>query len=383
MNKRKIAVITGARADYGRMKSVLDAIKKHSELELCLIVTGIHLVPELGDTQKYIEEDGFKINEKVPMYTYEGDDGVVMAKSFAKCVEGMADSFKKIKPDICLVTVDRVESLATAISAAFMNIPIAHIQGGEVTGTIDESIRHAITKMSHIHFPANEDAANRIIKMGEDVRYVFMVGCPYMDIIHNLDYDSKENLVKEFNLNLSKPLVIFVQHPVTTEDEESANNFLNTLEAIKKFNVNTVIIYPNIDAGGKRIIEKIKEQKIKYYSGLPFRKYLSLMKIADIMIGNSSSGIREAPSFKLPAVNIGTRQQGRLKAFNVIDVGYSIEEITKGIEKALYDQKFKKQLQTCKNPYDPFEDGKSGEKITNILATINLEKLSIQKKITY
>lgn len=383
MDKRKIVVITGARADYGRMKSVLDAIKKHPKLELSLVVTGMHLLPELGNTQKYIEEDGFEINAKVPMYSDEEDDGAAMAKSLAKCVEGMVDSFKSIRPDICLVTVDRVESLATVIPAAFMNIPIAHIQGGEVTGTIDESIRHAVTKMSHIHFPANQDAADRIIKMGEDPRYVFMVGCPYLDIIHNLHYDTRDELVKQFNLDASKPLVLFVQHPVTTEAEESANNFLNTLAAIKKFDVETIMICPNIDAGGKRIIQKMEEQGIKYYQSLPFKDYLNLMNIADVMIGNSSSGIREAPTFKLPAVNVGTRQQGRLRACNVIDVGYDVESIAAGVEKALHDKEFRKQLENCKNPYDSFEDGKSGERIAKILSEIDLEKLPIQKKITY
>ncbi|MFC1674796.1 UDP-N-acetylglucosamine 2-epimerase [Candidatus Omnitrophota bacterium] len=383
MDKRKIVVITGARADYGRLKSVLDAIKKHPQLELSLVVTGMHLLPELGDTQQYIEEDGFEIDARVPMYFGKEDTGGAMAKSLARCVEGMVNALEDIRPDMCLASVDRVETLASVIPALFMNIPIAHIQGGEVTGTVDESIRHAVTKMSHIHFPSNQDAAERIIKMGEDPRYVFMSGCPNVDIIHSLKYDPKEKFIKEFKLDASKPLALFIQHPVTTEADESTYNFMNTLTAIRKFDLETIMICPNIDAGGKRIIDEINAQKIKYYPSLPFRKYLNLMAVADFMIGNSSSGIREAPSFNLPAVNVGTRQQGRLKAGNVIDVGYSIEEIARGIDKALYDKEFKKQLADCKNPYDPFGDGKSGERIVNILATIDLKSLSVQKRITY
>ncbi|MFH0831784.1 MAG: UDP-N-acetylglucosamine 2-epimerase [archaeon] len=383
MTKRKIAVLTGARADYGRIKSVLDAIKKHPKLDLSLIVTGMHLVPEMGNSYKLIEQDGFDIDAKVPMYSHAGDTGGAMVKDYAKCTSGMADALDRIKPDIFLISVDRVETLAGAVAGAFMNLPLAHIQGGEVTGTIDENIRHAVTKFSHVHFPANKDAADRIISMGENPKYVFTVGCPYFDIIHNLDYTSKEELVKQFGLNPNKPLALFVQHPVTTEEKDSARQFFNTFEALKKFDLETILLYPNIDAGGKRIIEEIKKSNAKHYMVLPFRTYLSLLKISDFMIGNSSSAIREAPTFKLPAVNIGTRQQGRQRSSNVINVGYETAEIVKGIEKVLYDKEFRENLNTCENPYDPFADGKGGERIANILADLDLKMLPIQKRMTY
>ena len=231
---RSITCMTGTRADYPRVKSVLREISSRPNLELKLIVTGMHLLKKFGYTIEEIEQDGFYIAEKINMYS-DDDSPYGMAKAAARCIDGIADALNKIKPDIFLITVDRVETLAAAQAAALMNIPIAHIQGGEVTGTIDESIRHAVTKLSHIHFPATSDAAERIIKMGEDPNNVHTVGCPYLDIIRTLKYRTKEELAVDYGFNPELPLIIFSQHPVTTEYGHALEQISTSIEALNKF----------------------------------------------------------------------------------------------------------------------------------------------------
>jgi GDP/UDP-N,N'-diacetylbacillosamine 2-epimerase (hydrolysing) len=379
--KRVIACMTATRADYPRVKSVLQEIENRSNLELKLIVTGMHLLKEFGSTIHEIEKDGFEIAERVEMYS--GDDSPYgMAKAAAKCSSGISDALNRIKPDIFLITVDRIETLAAVMSGAFMNLPIAHIQGGEVTGTIDESIRHAVTKMSHIHFPATADAAQRIIKMGETSESVHVVGCPYMDIIRNLDYKSSAELSKKYGFDISKPLVLFTQHPVTTEYGQGEKQVKLTIEALQQFqDIEIVALYSNADAGGRKIIEIMEAGKqFHVFPNIPNEDYLSLMKIAQVMIGNSSAGIREAPSFYLPVVNIGTRQNGRERAKNVIDVPHDIEKITKALNIALFDKMFKEKMKAITNPYG---NGYSAKHIVDILETIKLDLNLIQKRIAY
>ena len=379
--KRTIACMTGTRADYPRVKSVLQEICRRKNLELKLIVTGMHLVKEFGYTIKEIEKDGFRIHEKVPMYQND-DTPYGMAKAAARCSDGIADAVKRLRPDIFLLTVDRIETLATAMSVALMNIPIAHIQGGEVTGTIDESIRHAVTKMSHIHFTATKEAAERIIKMGEDPKNVHAVGCPYIDIIKSLEFKSKKELSVIYGFNAAKPLVLFTQHPVTTEYGMGARQMMITINALRKFpELEVVALYSNADAGGRYVIKTMKEMaNFHIFPNITDKDYLSLMKRAEFMIGNSSAGIREAPSFHLLVINIGSRQNGRLRAGNVIDVPHSENEIVKAIKKSLYDKKFRKKLAAVQNPYG---DGKSAKRIVDILENIKLSPELIQKRITY
>ena len=307
--KRLIACMTGTRADYPRVKSVLQEICCRRNLELKLIVTGMHLVREFGYTVREIEKDGFDITARIPMYT--GDDSLYgMAKAAARCANGIADAVNDIEPDIFLLTVDRVETLATAQSVALMNIPIAHIQGGEVTGTVDESIRHAVTKLSHIHFTATSNDAKRIMKMGENPRYIYSVGCPYIDIIKRTQYRTKEALSLDYGFDAKKPLVLFTQHPVTTEYGQGANQMLETIKALQNFaDLEIVAPYPNADAGGREIIDTMKRHShFHVFPNIKDTDYLSLMKNAAFMIGNSSAGIREAPSFRLPVINIGNRR---------------------------------------------------------------------------
>lgn len=376
---RKICVITERRADYSRLKPVLQKIKQDPMLELFIVASGAHLLSETGRTIDLIKQDGFSIDTNIQMFSEDkSDTGVEMSRALGRALIEITNALEKIKPDILLIGFDLGAHLAGAIAGAHMNIPVAHIQGGEITGTIDESIRHAITKFAHIHFPSTAKSAERIIKMGENPKYVFTVGCPAIDAICNTKFIPAHKLAEKFNINLSKPLILLIQHPVTTEVNEAENQIIKTLSAIKKINEQVILIHPNIDAGGRRILKIIKRTKIKRYKNLPSETFLSLMNITNVIVGNSSSGIREAPSFKLPAVNIGTRQQGREQANNVISVDYDEKEIYSAIKKVLYDKEFKEKLKDCKNPYG---DGKASERIVDILAKIKIKPEMLQKKI--
>lgn len=380
---KKIAVITGTRADYGIYYSVLKQIEKNPNLELQLIVCGMHLCPEFGMTVNEIEKDGFEISDRIETIL-ASDTGSSMAKSIGLTLINLTQSLERLKPDILVVLGDRGEMMAGAIAATHMNIPVAHIHGGEVTGTVDESIRHAITKLSNIHFPSTKDSKERIIKMGEKEENVFVVGAPGLDYIKNTTYLSRREILQKFNLKDDK-IFIMTQHPITTERDMVSWQIRQTLEAISQCKVQTVISYPNSDNGGREIIKVIEEFRAKYdflkvFKNLSQVEYLSLLNIADAMIGNSSSGIIEAASFKLPVINIGTRQQGRLRACNVIDVGYEKEEILNGINKALYDEEYRKELKSCINPYG---DGRAGERISEHLEKIKITRELIQKRITY
>jgi UDP-N-acetylglucosamine 2-epimerase (non-hydrolysing)/GDP/UDP-N,N'-diacetylbacillosamine 2-epimerase (hydrolysing) len=344
----------------------------------------MHLSKEFGYSVNEIVKDGFKINEKVEMNP-ENDTGFSMAESIGKGLSGMAKALKKINPDFLLVLGDRIEALAGVIAAAYMNIPIAHIHGGDSTRAgLDESARHAITKFAHIHFTVTKKSAERVRKMGEDQWRIFIVGAPCLDTILNVDYISKNEIYKKFNLKNDKPFIVLLQHAVSTEPQNAEKQSIETLDALKDLGLQTVIIYPNSDAGGRAIIKQIKKYEkydfIKSYKNLPQLEYLSLLKYSNVLVGNSSSGIIESSSFKLPVVNIGIRQDGRERANNVIDVSHDKNKITKAIEKALYDKKFKDVVAKSKNPYG---SGKSSKHIVKVFREIEITPKLIQKKITY
>lgn len=382
---RKIAVVTGTRAEYGILYPVLKAIEVKPKLELSLVVTGMHLSPEFGYTVKEIQNDGFKVDAKIDTLL-SSDTPEAMAKSVGLGIIGMAQAWEQLKPDIILVLGDRVEPLAAAISGAYMNIPVAHIHGGDSPrGGLDEYARHAITKFAHIHFPATKTSAERIIRMGEDEWRVHVVGSPALDVILNEPLIPAEQLTEKFGLDLSRPLILLVQHPLTTEVENAAGQMRETLRAIIEVGYPAIVVYPNSDAGGRRMIEVIKEYEKKYpfikaLKSLPRREYLSLMKVASVLVGNSSSGIIDAPSLGLPAVNIGTRQEGRERGRNVIDVGHSKQEIIEAIKRALTDKEFLDEVKRCENPYG---DGKASQRITEILSKVGTTPELIRKKITY
>ncbi len=379
MAKRKIKIfcVTGTRADYPRVKPVLKLLNNDKLFDLNIIVTGQHLERKFGYTIDEIIKDKFKIIGKVKIFN--NDDSIFgMNKALSKCFVGISKIIERNKPDLLLLTVDRIETLGAALAGTTSNIPIAHIQGGEVTGTLDETIRHCVTKMSHIHFPANEDAKKRIIKMGESKSSVYNVGCPYIDYINKENYLSRKELSNILKINLSNKFGIFTQHPVTSEINENYNNFKISINAISKFkNINFICLYSNADAGGRKINDALKNTKNMFvFKNLKEHIFLSLMKHASFMLGNSSAGIREAPSFNLPVINIGTRQNGRLRAKNVIDVDHNTNKIIKAIKYALNNENFLNNLKSIKNPYG---DGKASKRIVSILKKIDTNKINIQK----
>jgi UDP-N-acetylglucosamine 2-epimerase (non-hydrolysing)/GDP/UDP-N,N'-diacetylbacillosamine 2-epimerase (hydrolysing) len=343
----------------------------------------MHLSHEFGYTVREIEKDGFKIDARVDMLL-SSDTVEAMAKSVGVGILGMAQAWKQIKPDIILVLGDRIEPLAAVIAGAYMNIPIAHIHGGDACGNIDNPARHTITKFAHIHFPATSKSAERIIRMGEEEWRVHMVGSPTLDVLLKETLLPAEVLSERLGLNLSRPLILVVQHPVTTQADEAPRQMKETLEAVLETGYPVVLTYPNSDAGGRRMIEVIKSYEnrpsIKTYKSIPRQEYLSLMKVAGVMVGNSSSGIIEAPSFGLPAVNIGSRQEGRERGKNVIDVGHDKQEILRAIKKALTSQAFLKEVKKGESPYG---DGKASQRIAEILSQIEITPQLLQKKMTY
>ena len=380
---KKIAVITGTRAEYGILKSVLSEIAANSGLTLSLIVAGMHLSDEFGYTVKEIEQDGFKIDAKINVL-HNDDNRVAMAKSIGKSMMKTASVLAKIRPDILLVLGDRSEMLVGAVSATYMGIPIAHLHGGDISGNVDEPVRHAITKLAHIHFAATKESAERIIKMGEEPWRVHIVGAPGLDSILNETIPEPEEIAKKYTLDLSEPILLVVQHSVVAEADDAANQIHETLEAIVEIGRQTIIIYPNADAGGRRMIGVIQKYEkypfIKTFRSIPRKEYLGLMKIARVMMGNSSSGIIEAPSFGLPVVNIGTRQMGRQRAENIIDVNYDKDAIKKAIEMALYDNVFREKVSCCRNFYGV---GKAGAQIAKILSEVRIDKRLLEKRMTY
>jgi GDP/UDP-N,N'-diacetylbacillosamine 2-epimerase (hydrolysing) len=381
--KKKIAVVTGTRAEYGILKPVLRAIEAAPELELALVVTGMHLSREFGYTVAEIEKDGFRIAARVNMLP-ASDTPAAMAESIGKGITGMVGAWQRLKPDFILVLGDRTEPLAAAISGAYMNIPLAHIHGGDVCGNIDDAARHAITRFAHIHFPATKQSTERILKMGEEAWRVYLVGSPALDVILREPLLPAETLVKKYKVDMTRPLILVIEHPVTSQADEAPQQMRQTLEAVVASGYPAVVIYPNSDAGGRRMIEVIKEFEpnplIRTFTSLPRREYLSLMKLAVVMVGNSSSGIVEAPSFGLPAVNIGIRQAGRERGKNVIDVRHDKTEIRKAIKKALTDGAFLKEARKCENPYG---DGKASWRIAEVLNEVEITPALLQKKITY
>lgn len=380
--KRKIFLVTERRADYSRFKPILKKIEKDSDLDYDLVVTGIHLLKKYGHTIDEIKKDGFKIFSTFKMFEEEKieDTGAEMVRSLGRAITNITYELEKSKPDIILSGFDIAANFAVTIAGAHMNIPVVHIQGGEVTGTIDESLRHAMSKFSHYHFVANDDARKRLIKMGEIPEHVFVTGCPSIDAILQVKEIPKEELEKEFNLDLNKPFIIIIQHPVTSEINEVTSQIIKTLEAVKELNMQAILIYPNNDAGAQQILNVIEKTSIKQVSTLFLQKYVNLLKHAKALVGNSSGGIHETATFHIPTVNIGTRQQGRLRPDNVLDVGHDKDEIKKAILKTLNDKIFLEKVAKCNNPYG---DGTASEKIINLLKKIDISSKIIQKKITY
>lgn len=381
MLKKKILIVTERRADYSKFRPVIKEIENSSKLDYFLIVTGSHLLKEHGNTLKDIKKDGFKITAKFQMYSRKKDDtGFEMVSAFGKSIIELSKLVKKLNPDIILSGFDIGANFASAIIGAHMNKIVIHIEGGEVSGTIDDPIRHATTRFAHIHYVTNSSAARRIIRMGENPKYVHVVGNPSLDSIRTVKKIPKHELEKEFGIDLSKPLVLILQHTVTTELDSIQKNFRKTLDAVKELNVQAILIYGNADAGSKQISQIIKHSKIKQYSTLSFEKYINLLKNSSVLVGNSSSGIMEAPFLHVPSIDIGSRQSKRLQSSSVIDVDYDKNKIKKVIIKAIYDKQF---LEKCKKTKSLYGEGHSAKKIVKLLENLDIKKIPIQKQLFY
>jgi len=382
---RKIGVITGTRAEYGILKPLMEKIVESEDLELNLFITGLHLLKKYGLTIEEIKEDGFKITRIVEMYD-DKEEVTSHGKALSKGIMGFVSILSEIKPDILVVFGDRLEPLSATLAAAILRIPIAHIHGGDKTdsGHIDESIRHAITRFAHIHFTATKGHSMRLIKMGEEPWRIFQVGALGLDSIINQETISKDSLAKKFGINPDDKVIVCIYHPVHLEKEIAGKQMHEIMKAISEIGIQTIIIYPNNDPGSQDIIEKIVEYKdlpfIKIFPNLSHTDYISLLKYADVLIGNSSSGIIEAPSLGLPVVNVGSRNRGREHGDNVRFVNPKKDEIIRAIEKTLYDIDFLRIVKKKRNPYG---DGKTSERILHILKSIKINDRLLQKKLTY
>ena len=377
---RKIFIVTERRADFSRFKPILKLIQKSKKLEYILVVTGNHLQKEYGYSIKEIKKEKFKISETFQMFAKNKEDnGSEMAIGLGVAVQKLSKILNKYKPDIILSGFDIGANLAVTIAGAHMNIAVAHIQGGEVSGTIDESIRHAMSKFAHYHFVANNDAKRRLIRMGEIKKNIYSVGCPSIDTLIEEKKCSNKYIKERFKIDLDKKFLILIQHPVTSE-LNSDDQIKKTLKAIKKIDIDKLIIYPNNDAGSKKIIKVIESTNLKITKTLNLQEYKTILSNASLLIGNSSSGIHEAATFKVPVINIGTRQSGRLKPSNVITAKYNANDIRKKINYVLNDKLFIKKLKNLKNPYG---DGKSAKRIIKLLSKIDISNKNLQKKITY
>ena len=382
--KYKICVTTGTRAEYGLLRPILNEIVQSKKLELNLIVAGMHLSKKHGYSIKEIQKDGFKISSKIEMIP-KGNSVYFMSKALGEGIIKFSEVFRKLKPDINLILGDRDEAFASALAASHMNIPNAHIHGGDRTmAGIDEYIRHAITKISNLHFAATEKSKKRIIRLGENPKYVFFTGSSSIEEIKNKKISTKNQLKTKYNLDITGQEIILLFHPVTTQIKSSKNQINKILNAIIKLEKQTICIMPNTDSGNFEIINALKKYEkkfsfIKLYPNLPRSDYLSLLKNCGVLVGNSSSGIIEASFFKIPVVNIGIRQKDREVGKNIINVSNnSTQMISTAIKKAL-SAKSKNNLEKS----NVYGTGSSSKKIVKILENIKITEQLIQKQIRY
>jgi UDP-hydrolysing UDP-N-acetyl-D-glucosamine 2-epimerase len=383
MARRKVCVVVFSRANYGRIKSVLRAVKNHPDLELQLIIGASALLYRFGNARDVIEQDGFAPTATVHTIV-EGETPTTMAKSTGLGVLELATQFENLKPDVVLTIADRFETIATAIAASYMNIPVAHTQGGEVTGSIDESVRHAVTKLAHLHFPATEQARDFVVRMGEDPATVFLTGCPSIDLVVDLDLKLPEDIFVRYKgvgagIDTAKPYLVVLQHPVTTEYGQGFEQIAETLQAVGATGIQTAWLWPNVDAGsddiskGLRMARELgRTEHIHFYRNFSPEDYARLIANAACLVGNSSSGLREGTFLGVPTVNVGTRQQGREHGPNVVHADYDRRAISEAIRCQIAHGIYPRNVL--------FGDGTAGEKIAEHLARAQFR---IQKRITY
>ena len=387
MTINHICVVTGTRGEYGPLKLLIEMINASKKLKLSLLVTGMHLLRKYGNTIEDIKKDGIPIAKIIPMYKEEESGIEGLGKAVGRAIGNFTTALYELKPDLLVIAGDRFESLAAVIVATTLSIPIAHIQGGDnvYQGQVDEQIRHAITKFAHIHFPATHKNAERIRLMGEADWRIHMVGAIAVDMIFKYKKDllSREEICKKLNLDCSKKIILCLQHPYSFEPDKAGEQIHLTLKVLNDLNLQTVIIYPNNDPGSELIIKEILSFKntpnLTVFQNLNRMDFLSLQNNADLLIGNSSTGIIEAPVFKLPVVNIGNRNKGRESGENVIDIEYDYEAIKTAVLKGLSEE-FKSFCQTILNPYG---NGTASEQIVELLTGLPKKKDLLLKQLNY
>jgi UDP-hydrolysing UDP-N-acetyl-D-glucosamine 2-epimerase len=394
MRKKRIAIFTGNRAEYGLLVPVIESIRDSDKLDYSLIVSGGHLDPEFGNTIDQIKKDGFEIAAEIKLSSPD-DTRESTPMAIGQCILEMVKTLKKINPDILVVYADRFEGFASVIAGSQMNVPIAHIEGGDLTegGALDDSVRHAMTKLAHLHFVTNEGAKRRVIGMGEESWRVLNIGLPSLDVIGRKRLASAKEISEKYCLDLERPIVLFTQHSVTTEFDQAGfqiDESINSLKRLALEGVQVVITYPNNDAGGKKIIQKLKSLHEENVPGIQlhaslgsyfYHGILSLAKDSSkkvVCVGNSSSGIKETCVFKCPTVNIGSRQKGRLRAENVIDANYSAAEIYEKVKFCLEDVGFRVVCRATQNPYG---EGGAGDAVAKYLEDVELGPRLLQKKM--
>ena len=395
MSKRTIAIFTGNRAEYGLQFPILRAVDKHPDLDYRLLVSGAHLDANFGNTLDEIRNDGFRIDAEIKI---EMDAGSLFAtaQAIGSGIIEISKVLAELKPDMMVVYADRFEGLAAVVAATQMNVPTAHIEGGDLTegGALDDSVRHAMTKLSHLHFTTNQQASNRILAMGEEPWRVHTVGFPAIDLISEGRYAKRDEVCERLGLNPEQPVVLFTQHSVTTEFDHAVAQLqpsLVAIEALAGSGVQVILTYPNNDAGGRQIIERLeafRERAVpntQVYRSLGRHLYHGVLALAQnpelrvACVGNSSSGLKETPAFCCPTVNIGSRQEGRLRGENVLDAGYSSATIKEAVQRCLYDEEFRG---VCRRAENPYWLGDAGPKIAEVLATVELDQNLIRKRMT-
>ncbi len=379
---RKIAYISGTRADFGLMTPVLKALEKSKTLSLRVYATGMHLMPEFGETVSEVRK--LFPNAKRIEATFKTDDPAGQAEFAAALLPKAVAAFVKDRPDLVLVLGDRAEMLVVALSCLYLGIPTAHLHGGERTATVDEVARHAITKLASIHFPATAESAERLRKMGEEAWRIHMVGAPALDAILHATLPTRAELTEKLGLPAHEPFMLVLQHPVSEEIDDAGAQMAETLAAVKSFALPAVVIYPNADTGSGDIIAEIEKERknplFRIFKSLPHTDFLALEREAVAWVGNSSGALIESSSFGTPVVHVGTRQRGRERGGNVIDAGYDRKEIQAALEKSLHDTAYRASRRTLKNPWG---DGKTGPRVASILEELELGPKLLSKRLTY
>jgi len=380
---RKICIVVNSRANYARIKSVMRAVQRHNRLELQLVVGASALLYRYGNVVDLIRADGFEPSAVVYSIV-EGENPTTMAKSTGMGIIELSTQFENLRPDIVLTVADRFETMATAIAASYMNLPLAHTQGGEVTGSIDESVRHAITKLAHVHFPATERARDNVVRMGEDPAMVFLTGCPAIDLLVDIDLDLDPGILNHGKgvgpmVDADAPYLLVLQHPVTTEYGSGFAQIQATLAAVERIGMQTVWLWPNVDAGADDVSKGLRvfrehnpHANVHFYRNFAAEDYARLLNNAACIVGNSSSALREGAFLGVPAVNVGTRQQGREHAANVVDVGYDAAAIEAAMRRQIAHGRYPRSTL--------FGDGQAGQRIANVLADA---EINVQKRLAY